>query len=409
MAQKTLAQFKENLFFAYTDMVDNGELNKGEFPSNDEMMNLIRETMGSYIEFDVNSMVELSKGERDILNYAKNMICGLYQEETTPKKIIEDLKKFMSEGLEFATDFEEVGGYEAYKLLKNAIQKGLNLDTGAYAPQTPLQSAIIKNSVYKVSMLLDSGVDVNRTCSNGKTALAYAIEYPEEDGEVEILTRLLEAGADRTCVDVEGTTAVEYAVSKNALTALKLFVETGSVIEGKLDTPKEVSVDFMENIGFELPETLNVMTHAMLMGRDDMLDYMLSHKTPVDTPDNWGNTPLSYAVVLEDHLSSVKKLIRSGADVNHKNKEGYTPLMIAVLNGNYSAFMTLLNTKKVNLKLKNNKGQTVESIVRNLTTLYPFAERLTEYKKQKPVLPEPKRISTHLNKLNSQQMQNQRG
>ena len=409
MAQKTLAQFKENLFFAYTDMVDNGELNKGEFPSNDEMMNLIRETIGSYIEFDVNSTVELSKGERDILNYAKNMICALYQEETTSQKIIEDLNKFMSEGLEFATDFEEAGGYKAYNVLKNAIQKDLNIDTGAYAPQTPLQSAIIKNSVYKVSMLLDSGVDVNKACSNGKTALAYAIEFPEEGGEVEILTRLLEAGANKISVDAQGATAVEYAILKNALPALKLFVEKGQVIEGKLDTPKEVAGEFMEDIGFELPEKLDVLTHAILMDRGDLVNYMLEKRTPVDTVDNWSNTPLSYAVVMEHTLGSVKKLIRAGADINHKNNEGHTPIMMAVLNGNYSAFMTLLNTKMVNLKLKNNKGQTVESIVRNLNTLYPFIDRLAEYKKQNPVLLEPKRISTHLNKLNSQQMQNQRG
>ena len=407
MENKTLAQFKENLYFAYIDMIDNGELIEGEFPSKDVMMNTIRENAYEYIDFDVNSKREFSEGERAVLHYARDLILNLYSGAKTPKKVVNSLKKFMSEGLEFATDFEEAGGYEAYKLLKNAIQKGLNLDTGAYAPQTPLQSAIIKNSIYKVSMLLDSGVDVNRTCSNGKTALAYAIEYPEADGEVEILSRLLAAGADRMCVDVEGTTAVEYAVLKNSLPALKLFVETGSLIEGKLDTPKEVAADFMEDLGFELPETLNVMTHAMLMGRDDIADYMLAQKTPADVPDNWGNTPLSYAVVLEDHLSSVKKLIRAGADVNHKNEEGNTPMMIAVLNGNYSAFMTLLNTKQVNLKLKNHKGQTVESIVRNMETVYPFAERLAEYKKQNSAQSSPKRIASQTQNVNAQQ-QNQR-
>ena len=61
----------------------------------------------------------------------------------------------------------------------------------------------------------------------------------------------------------------------------------------------------------------------------DIAAILLVKKLDVNYEDNNGNSPLHYAVSCE--LKTIKMLIDAGANISAKNKQGITPLHIALL------------------------------------------------------------------------------
>ena len=52
-------------------------------------------------------------------------------------------------------------------------------------------------------------------------------------------------------------------------------------------------------------------------------------KADLNLPDADGMTPLQHAV-MRNHVPTVKMLLERGADIEKKNKEGYSPLALAL-------------------------------------------------------------------------------
>ncbi len=63
--------------------------------------------------------------------------------------------------------------------------------------------------------------------------------------------------------------------------------------------------------------------------------------SPIDQRDESGWTPLCKSISAGD-LEKVKELLADGADINTTNGKGYSPLMIAALQGNEVVFLELL-------------------------------------------------------------------
>ena len=59
---------------------------------------------------------------------------------------------------------------------------------------------------------------------------------------------------------------------------------------------------------------------ASFLGHSRAVSTLLSHGSPVDTPDNSGRTALHWASRKNDH--TVELLLKKGADVNKPNKDG---------------------------------------------------------------------------------------
>ncbi len=74
---------------------------------------------------------------------------------------------------------------------------------------TPLAFAATKGRVDIVSFLIESGADVNGKNSFGQTALMFACMYGHKD----VVEFLVEKGADIDVKDAGGLTAVMYAMS----------------------------------------------------------------------------------------------------------------------------------------------------------------------------------------------------
>lgn len=71
-----------------------------------------------------------------------------------------------------------------------------------------------------------------------------------------------------------------------------------------------------------------------------------------------GDTPLILAIKNENQ-NLVKRLLGIGADVNHSDRHGQTPITLAVAKSNVAIVGLLLNTDKVNIDIDTGKHRTL--------------------------------------------------
>lgn len=182
--------------------------------------------------------------------------------------------------------------------------------------ETKLYNAVIENDTALLSELLkEQNVSINFITDNGGTLLHYA-KSPEM---VEIL---LKAGIDWTIQDNEGMTA------------------------------------FAKN--FE---------RVYLKVYEDILLAMLKSGVDINAPAYFDEVPVikisNNAATLSANIEQLQFLLKNGADLNIKNSQGYTPLMLAVIKNNIDMVRALLEAG-VDISITDNKGRTAKEIGQSL-------------------------------------------
>src|SRR5690606_17593009 len=171
--------------------------------------------------------------------------------------------------------------------------------------------------VTMIAMLLDAGAAIES--SDRMSPLLLAARGRHGDAA---LAYLLERGADVTCTDDGGHSALMHAAARNSLVAVRLLLEHGAA---RVSTPPRqvrgrVNALHMSAIGS------NGREHAA-----EVLRLLLEHpqlRAQIDARDEWGRTPLCCAVTYGE-LDSVRVLLDAGADATIANNDGHTPVMIA--------------------------------------------------------------------------------
>jgi hypothetical protein len=116
--------------------------------------------------------------------------------------------------------------------------------------------------------------------------------------------------------------------------------------------------------------------YAAQSGCKEMVQLLLRHGADVNTVEKWsGKTPLAAFLgncgYCEDGYNEIAvMLLHAGANVNSQMKNGWTPLMLAVITGDESLCESIL-VKSVRPNLENEEGQTALMLAteRNLKTL----------------------------------------
>lgn len=142
--------------------------------------------------------------------------------------------------------------------------------------QTPLHIASILGHTAIASYLLANNADTSVQDSSGATPLHEAIRY----GNLEIASLLLDAGANVNAKDNLGKTAIMLIIPRNLVN-----------------------------------QTYNLL---------------IRYKADLNEKDTYGDTVLHTATMLQAGASVIKTLTAGGADINARNKEGVTPLAIAI-------------------------------------------------------------------------------
>jgi ankyrin repeat protein len=203
----------------------------------------------------------------------------------------------------------------------------------------PLHDAARTLDVEKIRQLLDAGEDVNAKDADKnndrETPLIHAIrpyskikwnsvgnaQIGVKDwiyaDNIEVVTLLLDRGADVNAKDEDGNTPLIVALSNpqtNDLNVIKLLLDRGADINAKNN-------DGRTALTYAMDEDIPVIRLLLDRGAD------------VNAKDKDGDTPLMRSAGYNGNCTAVKLLLERGAEINATNKEGKTALDDAVAAG----------------------------------------------------------------------------
>jgi ankyrin repeat protein len=187
--------------------------------------------------------------------------------------------------------------------------------------------AAASGKVNVVERLLAAGAAVNVQDGDGDTPLHVAAW--EEN--VEVVKRLLSAGAAVNIQSRYGETPLHEAAKEGHIEVVKRLLSAGA------------AVHIQEDINGDTP-----LHKAASRGHIEVVKRLLSAGAAVNVQDDQDKTPLheaipEYDAVRKGHVEVVKHLLSAGADVNIQNDYGDTPLYKAASGGNVEVVKRLLS------------------------------------------------------------------
>ena len=227
----------------------------------------------------------------------------------------------------------------------------------------PVTLSVCFNNFVAVNLLLDHGADVNIARADGNSPLHLAVS----NGFFDIAKRLVEKGSDVTLQNKEGRTPLFFGLKNKHEQLIKLLIENEADV----------------NIGYKKNYTETILVRGKDKGRAAW-HYVLVKKhllglflkrvkggrvNVADFGDilrsGWGKDPPEGIIdqILEEcdfkeipgvtvlHIASkennepeiIDLLVKSGANVNAQDAEGFTPLHMAAIHGNLKIVKKLVD------------------------------------------------------------------
>ncbi len=181
------------------------------------------------------------------------------------------------------------------------------------------------------------------------------------DRDIYLLQRLIDIGADPNHQDDDGCTPLHIALNNNFSNVVDVLLDNGAIVDGK----KNKTGDTVLHIAIcKCPRLFQKLLDAAVDGKDELLQIKNgAGLTPSDIQNNIQNTiqnnkKLMRAIKDRD-IYQLKRLLDEGADPNHQDEDGCTPLHLA-LNINSPTIVDILLNKGAVVDGKRNKtGETV--------------------------------------------------
>ena len=220
--------------------------------------------------------------------------------------------------------------------VRKCIKKGIPVSVQNNAGKTPLDIALEdsgdEKSVAIAADLIMAGAETNNVqFSYFQTAVSeHNFNYRFDDGQTplhiaaiqhhkSIARYLLANGAHTSAQDITGATPLHEAVRYGDIDIAKALLESGADVNAE------------DNLG-KTPVMLVIPEDK----REAMYRILIEHAADVAKKDAYGDTVLHTATMTSLTPSILELLVAGGADVNARNKDGVSPLLIAVQKRNFA-------------------------------------------------------------------------
>lgn len=217
--------------------------------------------------------------------------------------------------------------------LVHSVQKPGQLFKRNSEGQTLLHLAVLSNNIKAVIYLLNKRLDIDAEDNDSLTPLIVAMSHPRY---LNIAILLLDRHATLEHVSTNGHSALTVAIRNNNPEGAKILIQRGANI----------------NIADNAHTPLTLTHIALLQYHENAQIYreletlLLSKGAKVDvTLNSLGWTPLCTTVTkMQDQQNDdhIRLLLQLGADVNHRDINGRTPLMLAASMGRLSSVEMLM-------------------------------------------------------------------
>ena len=237
------------------------------------------------------------------------------------------------------------GSNRNVEVLKKFIALGANIYHKTNEGYSLLHCAAINEHIEVLEYVLSLGFDVNDVSNNGMTPLFCAAKT---NSNIEVLKKLISSVADINHKDKDGWSLLHWATENEHIEVLEYVLSLGldvNVVDNNGWTPlfcaakNNSNVEFLKkliafdaDINHKDKDGRTLMHFVAGNGQIEVLEYILSLELDVNVTDNDGLTPLFYAAINNSNVEVLKKLIASGADINHKDKGGWSLLHCAAIN-----------------------------------------------------------------------------
>ncbi|CAM9753486.1 unnamed protein product [Scytosiphon promiscuus] len=166
-----------------------------------------------------------------------------------------------------------------------------------------------------------------------------------ERGEVDVVSELLNTGADAVLLDGDGRSPLLLAIQGGHLPVVTVLLEFGASAPNRIPpngpngicalvrtAARKEHVGILEALieyGADVESTDNggstALQHAAMLGRTASIDFLVERNADVDSTDLEGCTALHWAA-MEGHGEAIVTLLRHGAEIDAADDAGRTPL-----------------------------------------------------------------------------------
>jgi ankyrin repeat protein len=208
------------------------------------------------------------------------------------------------------------------EFITTLLEQGADPSFAAADGTTPLHIACLNNNIRVVRTLLESPIvlaSINKHYKDGHTLLSWACA---KNLSCEIITALIQGGADPGIVDSAGNTQLYTALKQSTYGSTSYQKYNNSIIEALLDSPNALKF--------------------------------------INIKNKYGNTPLHVACAINPSPVIIAKMIKRGADVGIGDAGGNTPLHIAFGKNRNDIIIELFNSPNVSesINRQNKYGNT---------------------------------------------------
>ena len=211
-------------------------------------------------------------------------------------------------------------------------------------------------TIKRIKTLIENGVDVNMKDGRGNSILFEACKYNDMD----LIKMLVENGADVNIRTNKGYTPLGYVCYNKSdnIELAKFLVEHGALI-------KEYH-----------------LLDAVKNNNKNIIKYLIENGANVNAKDADGNTPLllvcNPSMGFSVDFDLVKYLVENGADVNARNNEGDTPLLLLMSPVGTTKLVEYLIENGADVNVKNNNGKSLSYFIEDPYTPREVREYLKD-------------------------------
>ncbi|KAB8254118.1 ankyrin repeat-containing domain protein [Aspergillus pseudonomiae] len=208
---------------------------------------------------------------------------------------------------------------------------------------TPLLDAAQRGFYSSMNILLKRpDIEVNVYDSFSLSPLWYAVGFRS----VDTAQQLLDRGATAHIMNGSHSSPLQRAISLEHMAMIRMFLQHPGL------RPSPGASDVGSRLG------PNPLFTAVLVGRSDILELLLSSGLDTNVQDEEGKTPLALAASI-GHYEDVKQLLHhQNTNPSIPDYDGWTALHEAAIHGRLSVVKLLLSNSKVNVNAKDEHGQT---------------------------------------------------